>query len=442
MVRAALGAVRRARLAESFGLRRFLLWTTGLLAMAAIAFGAFRYAYPEYRFIPGPKYRTATVSEGRIESVVNSTGTIKPVRSVMIGAFVSGPIQEIYVDFNSVVKENDLLARIDPRLLQAVVDRDEANLAAQKAELDRINALLLQAIRNEERAKKLQEVREDYVSGVEMDQYRFARESLEAQLALAQAAILQAEASLKNSQANLGYTEIRSPVDGIVIERKVDVGQTVAASFQTPEMFVVAPDMEKEMHVFASVDEADIGEIMRAQAQDQPVKFTVDAYPEDIFEGKVYQIRKSSTTTQNVVTYPVVISAPNPDLKLLPGMTANISFQIEVKEKVKRLPMAAIRYFPPVNLVRTEDRHYIDGQTPMEEENDENNRQISASEKVQFARNRMKRVVWVEEKGGLLRAVPVVLGLTDNQHAEIIEGELEVGQKVVIGVSTAGAAGS
>lgn len=410
--------------------------------MAAIAFGAFRYAYPEYRFIPGPKYRTATVSEGRIESVVNSTGTIKPVRSVMIGAFVSGPIQEIYVDFNSVVKENDLLARIDPRLLQAVVDRDEANLAAQKAELDRINALLLQAIRNEERAKKLQEVREDYVSGVEMDQYRFARESLEAQLALAQAAILQAEASLKNSQANLGYTEIRSPVDGIVIERKVDVGQTVAASFQTPEMFVVAPDMEKEMHVFASVDEADIGEIMRAQAQDQPVKFTVDAYPEDIFEGKVYQIRKSSTTTQNVVTYPVVISAPNPDLKLLPGMTANISFQIEVKEKVKRLPMAAIRYFPPVNLVRTEDRHYIDGQTPMEEENDENNRQISASEKVQFARNRMKRVVWVEEKGGLLRAVPVVLGLTDNQHAEIIEGELEVGQKVVIGVSTAGAAGS
>lgn len=410
--------------------------------MAAIAFGAFRYAYPEYRFIPGPKYRTATVSEGRIESVVNSTGTIKPVRSVMIGAFVSGPIQEIYVDFNSVVKENDLLARIDPRLLQAVVDRDEANLAAQKAELDRINALLLQAIRNEERAKKLQEVREDYVSGVEMDQYRFARESLEAQLALAQAAILQAEASLKNSQANLGYTEIRSPVDGIVIERKVDVGQTVAASFQTPEMFVVAPDMEKEMHVFASVDEADIGEIMRAQAQDQPVKFTVDAYPEDIFEGKVYQIRKSSTTTQNVVTYPVVISAPNPDLKLLPGMTANISFQIEVKEKVKRLPMAAIRYFPPVNLVRTEDRHYIDGQTPMEEENDESNRQISASEKVQFARNRMKRVVWVEEKGGLLRAVPVVLGLTDNQHAEIIEGELEVGQKVVIGVSTAGAAGS
>jgi HlyD family secretion protein len=442
MMRAPLGAVRRARLAESFGLRRFLLWTTGLLAMAAIAFGAFRYAYPEYRFIPGPKYRTATVSEGRIESVVNSTGTIKPVRSVMIGAFVSGPIQEIYVDFNSVVKENDLLARIDPRLLQAVVDRDEANLAAQKAELDRINALLLQAIRNEERAKKLQEVREDYVSGVEMDQYRFARESLEAQLALAQAAILQAEASLKNSQANLGYTEIRSPVDGIVIERKVDVGQTVAASFQTPEMFVVAPDMEKEMHVFASVDEADIGEIMRAQAQDQPVKFTVDAYPEDIFEGKVYQIRKSSTTTQNVVTYPVVISAPNPDLKLLPGMTANISFQIEVKEKVKRLPMAAIRYFPPVNLVRTEDRHYIDGQTPMEEENDENNRQISASEKVQFARNRMKRVVWVEEKGGLLRAVPVVLGLTDNQHAEIIEGELEVGQKVVIGVSTAGAAGS
>ena len=149
------------------------------------------------------------------------------------------------------------------------------------------------------------------------------------------------------SEANLDYTEIRSPVDGIVIDRKIDPGQTVAATFQTPELFIVAPDMRKEMHVFASVDEADIGLIRDAQESGQPVRFTVDAYPDDLFEGKIFQIRKSSTTTQNVVTYPVVVSAPNPDLKLLPGMTASISFQVaRDATNVLRIPNAALRFYP------------------------------------------------------------------------------------------------
>src|SRR5207247_6022950 len=139
-------------------------------------------------------------------------------------------------------------------------------------------------------------------------------------------------------------TEIRSPVDGIVIERKVDPGQTVAASFQTPELFIVAEEMEKHMHVFASVDEADIGLIRAAQERGQVVKFTVDAYPGDLFDGKIHQIRKNSTTTQNVVTYPVVIEAPNKHLKLFPGMTANITFQIERKESALRVPAAALRF--------------------------------------------------------------------------------------------------
>lgn len=423
-------------------MRRLLLWFIGFVALVVIGVVAFRYAYPDFRLIPGPKYRTAKVTEGRIESVVNSTGTIKPVRSVSIGSFASGPIKEIKVDYNSIIKEGDLLALIDPRLLSPVVERDQANLDSQKAEMDRIDALLLQAMRNEERAKKLQAVREDYVSGLEMDQFRFARISLEAQKQLALAAIHQAEASLKNSKANLEYTEIRSPVNGVVLERKVDMGQTVAASFTTPELFIVAPDMDKEMHVFASVDEADIGEINKAKSENQPVKFTVDAYPEDIFEGKIHQVRKSSTTTQNVVTYPVVISVPNPELKLLPGMTASISFQIAAKEKVKRLPMAAVRFFPVPAQVREADKHYLDGIVTPEPDEDEGNKQLSASEKVEFARNRMKRIVWVEEKG-LLRAVPVVLGLSDNQYAEILEGELEVGQALVTGVSAAtGSAGS
>jgi HlyD family secretion protein len=372
------------------------------------------------------------VSRGRVETVVNSTGTVKPVRSVSVGAFVSGPIAEIYVDFNSVVKEGDLLARIDPRLLQASVDRDQAILNTQKAERARIDALLQQAKNNEARARKLQRVNKDYLSDVEMDQYYYARLAHEAQLKLAEASIAQAEAILKNSETNLKYTEIRSPVDGIVTERKVDPGQTVASSFQTPELFVVAPDMDKYMHVFASVDEADIGLIRSAHERQQVVKFTVDAYPEELFEGRIYQIRKSSTTTQNVVTYPVVIEAPNPELKLLPGMTANLSFQIEAKEDVLRVPVTALRFFPSLHQVHPDDRHFLESQSHRDTDGPA---RLSATEKATLARNRQRRLVWVQE-GEYLRAVPVVLGLTDNQYAELVDGPLEEGWAVVTGTET------
>ncbi|MFL5329055.1 MAG: efflux RND transporter periplasmic adaptor subunit [Gemmataceae bacterium] len=376
-----------------------------------------------------PKFTTAQISKGRIETVVNSTGTVKPVRSVSVGAFVSGPIAEINVDFNSVVKKDDLLARIDPRLWQAAVDRDRAQLSTQKAELSRVEALLQQAKNNEERARKLAAVNKEYLSGTEMDQYVYTRITLEAQVELAKASILQAEATLKNSEANLSYTEIRSPVDGMVIERKVDPGQTVAASFQTPEMFIVAPDMEKHMYVFASVDEADIGLIRTAQERGKEVKFTVDAYPGDLFPGKIFQIRKAATTTQNVVTYPVVIEAANPDLKLMPGMTANISFQIEGKEGVLRVPMAALRFVPPVHLVRPEDKHFIE--TPVSEQ--ESAPQRSATEKSDLALKRRKRVLWLVE-GEQLKAAKVTLGLSENQFAEIVGGDLSDGQAVVTGV--------
>src|SRR5262249_35270251 len=150
--------------------------------------------------------------------------------------------------------------------------------------------------------------------------------------------------------------EIRAPVDGVVIDRKIDPGQTLAAQFQTPELFIIAPDMKKEMYVMASVDEADIGLIRRAQESNQPVHFTVDAYPDDLFEGKIGQVRMNSTTTQNVVTYPVVVTAPNPDMKLMPGLTANISFQISEKKDTIRIPNAALRFYPKPEQVRPEDR--------------------------------------------------------------------------------------
>lgn len=376
-----------------------------------------------------PKYLTAKISRGRVETVVNSTGTVKPVLSVSVGAFTSGPISKVNVDFNSVVKKDDVLALIDPRLLQAMVDRDRASVDSAKADLNRVEALLQQAKNNESRARQLKAISKDYLAENDLDQYHFTRLSYEAQVNLSRATIKQAEANLKNSEANLQYTKIISPVDGIVIERKVDPGQTVAASFQTPELFVLAPDMDKHMFVYASVDEADIGQISAAQKLGRPVRFTVDAYRGDLFEGKVHQIRRNSTTTQNVVTYPVVIKAPNTELKLMPGMTANITFHIESKENVLRVPIAALRYFPPAAQIRPEDRHLVDT-VPVASA--ESGKKTSADEKADQANKRRHRRVWVKD-GELLRAVEVSLGLIENQYAELVSGDLVEGQEVIIG---------
>jgi HlyD family secretion protein len=381
-----------------------------------------------------------------VETVVNSTGTVKPVRSVSVGAFASGPIAEIHADFNSAVKKDMLLARIDPKLAKAALDRDRAaldrDLAAQrtqKAERDRLKALLQQAKNNEDRARKLVAVNKDYLSETDMDQYIFTRITSEAQVDLAEANVAQAEAgvalskaNMANSQANLDYTNIYSPVDGIVIERKVDQGQTVAASFQTPELFIIAEEMDQHVHVFASVDEADIGMIRAAELNKQEVKFTVDAHPGDLFTGSIYQVRNNSTTTQNVVTYPVVIDAPNPDMKLKPGMTANLSFQIQAKEDVLRLPAAALRFVPLPAQVRPEDRHYLE-LAPASPAEGKANR--TAAEKAERSRGRQHRVVWVQD-GELLRAVPVTLGLIEHQFAEIADGDFTEGQPVVTGTES------
>ena len=410
-------------------------WLVRILIMAVLAGLTAAVAVPTWAWWQRrstPKFLTALTSRGRVETVVNSTGTVKPVLSVSVGAFTSGPIKQVYVDFNSVVKKDQLLALIDPRLARANVAHDAAALDAARADLNRIDALVQQAKNNEERARQLLAVNKDYLAATDMETFVSTRLQNEAQYRLGQATIAQAQASLDNSLANLAYTEIRSPVDGVVINREVDPGQTVAASFQTPELFVIAPEMEKHMYVYASVDEADIGQIRTAQERGRPVKFTVDAYPGDLFEGRVHQIRKNSTTTQNVVTYPVVIEAPNPDLKLLPGMTANLSFQIDAKEDVLRVPAAALRFVPPPAQVRPQDRHYVEapGANPAE---GKANR--SADEKAEQARNRQHRVVWVQD-GVTLRAVPVTLGLIENQYAEVVEADLAEGQAVVIGTES------
>jgi HlyD family secretion protein len=279
----------------------------------------------------------------------------------------------------------------------------------------------------------LHEEDSDFISETEMDQYRFNLLSLKAQLRAAEAAVEQAKANLQNSAANLGYTEIKSPVDGIVIDRKIEPGQTLAAQFQTPVLFVIAPEMEKKMHVFASVDETDIGLIRDAKRRGQSVRFTVDAYPDDLFDGEIEQIRISSTTTQNVVTYPVVVAAPNPDLKLLPGMTASLSFQIEEKEAVLKIPNAAFWFYPTPEQVRPEDRQILEGaKTPADEDAGRSEVVLSATEKAEARRRRNRRHVWVVA-GEHLKAVEVVTGLSDNQHTELVSGPLDEGQKLVAG---------
>jgi HlyD family secretion protein len=386
-----------------------------------------------------PQYRQAEVVEGQIVSVVNATGRVEPVSSVHVGSVVSGPIDDLFVDFNSVVKDGDLLAQIDERIYKAQKAADEALLKTREAEVSRVRALLEQARNDETRAKALYEENPDYISDAELDQVKYTCLSLEAQLEVAEAAVQQAQGNLDNSVANLGYTRIESPVNGIVIERKIDPGQTLAAQFQTPELFVIAEEMDERMFVYASIDEADIGLIREAEQRGERVEFTVDAYPDDLFEGKIKQVRINPTETQNVVTYPVVVEAPNPDMKLLPGMTANLSFHIEKREDIVKIPNAALRFYPKKEQVRPEDHKLLDGAEAEEDEEETANDdgQLSAVDRIEANRERDKRHVWVAE-GEYLHAIEVETGISDNKYTELIKGTLEVGQKLVTGVRTPG----
>ncbi|MBM3972346.1 MAG: efflux RND transporter periplasmic adaptor subunit [Planctomycetes bacterium] len=385
-------------------------------------------------------WRTATVEQGDIISVVNSTGSVKPKLRVVIGSFVSGPIKELFCGFNQEIKVGDLLATVDPTLYQANVSRDEASLASREADVFRVKAQLQQAINDEKRAIALRAEDETFIAPAEMDKFKFSRLSLDAQLKVAETAVAQAKATLENSEANLNYTKILSPVDGIVIERKIDPGQTVAAQFQTPELFIVAPDMRKEMHIHASVDEADIGWIKLAQQKQYPVTFTVDAYPEKLFNGTILEIRLAATTTQNVVTYPVVVSAENPDLDLLPSMTASLSFQVDHRDDVVKIPNSALRFYPTAKQVRPEDIPILEGQAQSNPNDDQAETQqseklMSAQERAQLRKDRHRRHVWIAE-GNLLRAVEVTTGLSDSQFTEMVAGNLKKGDAIVTGVQT------
>ena len=408
-----------------------ILATLGLLAGVVVAAYQPAMYYWEVRNVP--KWRTEEVTEGNIVSVVNATGSLKPVLQVSVGSFVSGPILDLFVEFNQEVKKDELLARIDPKIYKANVARDKATWQTRVADVARAEAVLQQAVNDEKRAYALRAEDQSFIAQAELDKVRFSKLSLAAQLEVAKASVDQAKAQLELSEANLEYTEIKAPVDGIVINRKIDPGQTLAAQFQTPELFIVAPDMRKEMHVHASVDEADIGLISAAQKKGLPVTFTVDAYPDDLFQGQIREIRLSSATTQNVVTYPVVVGAPTPDLKLLPGMTASISFEVDRRQKVVKIPNSALRFFPLPKHVREQDKPLLEGKAIDKSDDQISGVGLSAEQRAAARRQRSMRHVWVQD-GFKLRAIEVQTGLSDNQYTELIGNNLKNGDKLVIGI--------
>lgn len=415
---------------------KYLFW--GLIA-GAVLVGTAAVGYSYFHGSKGDaasKYRTMVTRRSDITSVVNSTGTVQPVHSVQIGSFVSGPIHKVSVDFNDKVTAGQVLAEVDPLIYKAQRDQARALLDRATADLLQSEAKLDQAKREWNRADNLRAMKA--ISDTDCDLAKATHETAKANVAICKATIKQNKAALQLAETNLGYTVIRSPVDGIITDRKVDPGQTLASQFQTPVLFVVAPDLEKKVNVLASVDEADIGMIRDAQARGEPVTFRVDAYPNDVFNGKIAQVRLTPTTVQSVVTYTVVVESANEQLKLLPGMTANLSFQIEQHKGVRKIPNAALRFYPKSELVRVSDRSILEGKSPDGETKpdcDSVDTPEPPDEAKASQRGPKSRYVWIVE-GDFLAAVKVVTGLTDRNYTELVSGDLSDGQALVTGLKT------
>ena len=287
-------------------------------------------------------YRTSTVGRGTLVQEIRATGTVQPIKEVAVGTQVNGRILNLYVDFNSIVTANQVVALIDPAVYEANHAKDCAQLTSNQANVEQFRVKL--ALAEKDLARKTELAKRNMLSKADLDTVLAERDALTAQLKISQASVEQSKATVKLSKTNLDYCTIRSPVNGVVIARNVDEGQTVVSSMNAQQLFKIATDL-KRIQVEASIPEADVGLIRT----NQPVSFTVDAY-RDTFNGVVKQIRLAASTVQNVVTYPVIVEADNPNEKLFPGMTANISVEVARKENAQLIPSAALR-FAPTNLV-------------------------------------------------------------------------------------------
>jgi HlyD family secretion protein len=285
------------------------------------------------------RYVTAAVDRGTIQDVVGATGVLRAVTTVQVGSQVSGTILRLHADFNDRVTRGQVIARLDPSLFEARLAQARANLVAARAQVERAQATIDDTRQKFERAREL--AGQQLLPQSDLESAQAAYEGARAQLKGNQAAVTQAEAALNQAEVDLGHTVIRAPIDGVVLARNVDVGQTVAASFQAPVLFVIANDLTR-MQVSASIDEADVGRVHAGQS----VTFRVDAYPEETFAGRVEQVRLQPVTAQNVVTYDTLIAVDNPGLRLMPGMTATVTAVVRERPDALRVPTAALRFRP------------------------------------------------------------------------------------------------
>ena len=387
-------------------LRRLLL--TGLLLIFAGVIGAV--LWWTLRTTNSVKYETVPVTRGAITRTVTATGTVNPELTVIVGSYVSGVIQQLFCDYNTQVKVGQVCAKIDPRPYQTVVEQSKANLAVAEAQLEKDKASLEYANLTNERYSRLAKTGAGTQDAA--DNAKNLYEQALAQIGLDQATIQQRQAALDAAQVNLDYTDITSPVEGTVVSRNVTQGQTVAASFQTPTLFLIATDLTK-MQVDTNISESDIGGIKEGDK----ATFTVDAFPKRVFEGTVSQVRQSPQTVQNVVTFDAVISVDNGDLALKPGMTASARIIVDQRSDVMRVPNQALRYVPG-RVVATQMSPTPTTTTPTSE---------GAS-------------LWVLREGQP-QAVSITPGLDDENFTEIVSGDIRPDDQVIIAEDTRASSG-
>ncbi|HEU4684195.1 MAG TPA: efflux RND transporter periplasmic adaptor subunit [Nitrospira sp.] len=372
-----------------------------IVAVLAIGLGIAGYVFFNGERKVPIRYRFAAVERGPVVSLVTATGSINPVVSVQVGTQVSGMIKSLHADFNSVVKAGDVVAVIDPEPFRARRDQAASNLEMARANLARAKTDQAQRRRELERTRSL--LAQQFVSQNDVDVALTNAQGADAQVSVAAAQVKQAEAALNAAELDLKYTTIRSPVNGIVVARNVEVGQTVAASFATPNLFLIALDLTK-MQVDTNVSESDIGGI----TEGKPASFTVDAYPGVPFSGIIKQVRLAPMNVQNVVTYNVVVGVDNQDLRLKPGMTANVSMVVAQKDQVLTVPNAALRFMPPRAEAARPVRTSVGTAPP--------------------------RTVWKQAENGDLISIPVQTGISDGMATEILSDGLAEGDSVIVGI--------
>ena len=459
------------------------------VVVAVVLVGGGFWAYTSRNADKGPSAVTAAVTRGDVIAKVDATGTLAAVTTVQVGSQVSGTIKALYADYNSQVKKGQVVAELDPSLFQTQVEQARATLVKSESDVERAKVELSDMRSKAKRAQELSD--QKLISRNDLETALSAAAQSEAALKSAEAQVTQARAALNQNQVNLGHTIIRAPIDGVVISRSVDVGQTVAASLSAPIIFVIAQDLT-HMQVSASIDESDIGRV----ASGQPVTFKVDAYPNQTFRGTVSQVRLEPKTEQNVVSYTTMIDVPNQDLRLKPGMTANVTVQTAMNENVLRVPNAALRFSPtpelfaalgqdvPVTGANGSTRAAASGATgatgargevpdstgtagpdtaargggqfaqltPEERAQFQQRfQQMTPEEREQFRARRGATAgsgagngagsfgrVWVL-RGGKLELVRVRTGVSDGATTAVVGGDLKEGDQVVTGISAGGA---